>query len=235
MKTITIDDNRGILELMQHILKKIDPNGQHFFADNAAEALQIIEQENIRIIFLDIEMPEMSGADAARYMIETYGKIDIIFITAHSEYALLGHKLHCAAFVTKPFDECDILEAIEYLRLPVGSNKILNVRCNGQFTVTVNGEPLKFKRNLTYEMLAYLVYKNGAIVTNGELIAILWDGDPNKQDHLRKLVKDLRDSFAEKGIDDMLIRHRGSLGINMEEVGVDGDPDQIAELYGWLL
>ncbi len=235
MKTITIDDNRSILELMQHILNQIAPNGKHFFADNAEEALQIIERERIRIIFLDIEMPEMSGADTARYLIRTYGKIDIIFITGHTEYAMLGHELHCAAFVTKPFDEHDILEALEYLRLPVESDKILNVKCDRQFTVTAYGEPLQFKRSLTYEMLAYLVYKNGATVTNGELIGILWDGDPNKQDHLRKLVKDLRDSFGAMGIDDLLIRHRGSIGINMNEVSVEGDTDHIAELYGWLL
>ena len=235
MKTITVDDNRSILELMKHILNQINPSGNHFFADNAGDALNIIEQEHIHTVFLDIEMPGMSGADAARYLNGTYGKIDIIFITGHTEYAMLGHELHCAAFVTKPFDKRDILEALEYLRLPVEADKVLNVKCDGQFTVKAYGEPLQFKRNLTYEMLAYLVYKKGATVTNGELIGILWDGDPNKQDHLRKLVKDLRDCFGEKEIDDLLIRHRGSIGINMNEVSVDGDPDQLADLYGWLL
>lgn len=234
MKTITIDDNRNILELMQHIMNRIDPNGKHFFAETAAEALKTIERERIRIVFLDIEMPEMSGADAARYLNEKYGKIDIIFITGHSEYALLGHKLHCAAFVMKPFDEQDILEAIEYLRLPVESDKILNVRCDGQFTVTAYGEPIEFKRKLTYELLAYLVYKNGAIVTNGELIGVLWDGNPEKQDYLRKIVKDIRDCFSELGIDELVIRRRGSIGINMNEVSVKGDPNQLVELYGWL-
>ena len=234
MRTITIDDNPSILWLMRHIMNKIDPNGKHFFADTAAEALQIIEQEHIRIVFLDIEMPEMSGADAARYLNGTYGKIDIIFITGHSEYAMLGHELHCAAFVTKPFDKQDILEALEYLRLPVESDKILTVYFDEQFSVEVYGKPLQFKRKLTYELLAYLVYKNGAIVTNGDLIGVLWDGNPDKQDHLRKLVKDLRDSFEEAGIDELLIRRRGSIGINMNEVSVKGDPDWFATLHHWL-
>ena len=43
MKTITIDDNPAILVLMRFILNKIDPEGSHFFADNAAEGLEIIE------------------------------------------------------------------------------------------------------------------------------------------------------------------------------------------------
>ena len=172
MKTITIDDNQNILELMRHIFNKIDPSGEHFFADTAADGLQIIDREHIRIVFLDIEMPVISGDHAAEYLIEKYGKIDIIFITGHSEYAMLGHKLHCAAFVTKPFDETDILESLEYLRLPLESKKILKVRCDGQFTVTAHGEPLQFKRQMTYELLTYLLYKNGVMV----ILARFWHG-----------------------------------------------------------
>ena len=234
MRTITIDDNRSILDLMRHILNKIDPKGRHFFADNAAEALQIIEREHIRIVFLDIEMSEMSGAEAARYLIGLYGKIDIIFITGHSEYAMLGHELHCAAFVTKPFDKQDILEALEYLRLPVESDKILTVHFEEPLVVEAYGEPLAFKRELSYVLLAYLVYRNGVIVPNGELIGVLWDGDPDKQDYLRKLVKDIRDAFGELGIDELVIRRRGSIGINISEVSVKGDPDRIAALHDWL-
>ena len=147
---------------------------------------------------------------------------------------MLGHELHCAAFVTKPFDKQDILEALEYLRLPVESDKILTVHFEEPLVVEAYGEPLAFKRDLSYVLLAYLVYRNGAIVPNGELIGVLWDGDPDKQDYLRKLVKDIRDAFGELGIDELVIRRRGSIGINISEVSVKGDPDRIAALHDWL-
>ena len=75
MKTITIDDNKAILDLMRFILNKIDPNGMHFFADSAEKGLEVIENEGVRIIFLDIEMPDMPGDDAARYLNDKYKKI----------------------------------------------------------------------------------------------------------------------------------------------------------------
>ena len=57
MKTITIDDNPSVLSLMQYILNKIDPNGTHYFAENARKGISLIEENEIRLVFLDIEMP----------------------------------------------------------------------------------------------------------------------------------------------------------------------------------
>ena len=218
MKTITIDDNQAILELMRFILNKIDPNGTHYFFCSAEKGFEIIDSEGVRIVFLDIEMPGMTGDAAARFLNDRYKKIDIIFITGHTEYALVGHRLHCCAFVTKPFDENDIREALEYLRLPVDLDKALQVRCGKSFSVFANGNPFQFERKLTMELFAYLIYKNGAIATNGELIGILWDGNPEKQDLLRKHIKDMRDCFEAIGAEDVLIKKRGSIGADMLKI-----------------
>ena len=235
MKTITIDDNPAILDLMRFILHKIDPNGSHFFADSAAEGLEIIEKQGIRIVFLDIEMPDLTGEDVARRLNERYGLIDLIFITGHSEYALVGHKLHCAAFVTKPFGEMDIVEALKYLRLPPESEKKLIIRCSEPFGVFFDGEPLQFERGLTGELLAYLVYKNGAMCTNGDLLGIFWEGNPEKQERLRKHVKDLRDRLEERGIGEVLVKKRGSIGLNMKKLTLEGSPSELPEQFGWFV
>ena len=235
MKTITIDDSPAILDLMRFILNKIDPEGSHFFADNAAEGLEIIESQGIRIVFLDIEMPDLTGEDAARLLNERYGMIDLIFITGHSEYALIGHQLHCAAFVTKPFGEKDIAEALKYLRLPAWSPNAIVIRCSEPFGAFFNGEPLQFERGLTAELLAYLVYKNGAIATNGELVGIFWEGNPEKQDRLRKYIKDLRDRFEERGMGEVLVKKRGSIGLNMKKLSLEGSPSELPEQFGWFV
>ena len=53
MKTITIDDNPSILNLMRFIMNKIAPEGSHFFVSSAEEGFSLIEREGIRIVFLD--------------------------------------------------------------------------------------------------------------------------------------------------------------------------------------
>lgn len=97
-------------------MNRIAPSGSHYFVDSAEEGFALIEKENIRIIFLDIEMPNISGDEAAKYLIAKYQNIDVIFITGHMEYAMMGHRLHCSSFITKPFDEDDIKEALKWLR-----------------------------------------------------------------------------------------------------------------------
>ncbi len=235
MKTITIDDNKSILDLMKYIMYKIDPSGSHYFVTSAEEGFAVIGKEDIRIVFLDIEMPDISGVEAARYLQNIYQKIDLIFITGHSEYALVGHKLHCSSFVTKPFDEEDIIEALKWLRVPVESEKKLKVRCSGSFAVFEGEHPFRFDRRLTTELFAYLVYKNGAFATNGEIIAVFWEGNNDKKDLLRKYIKDMRDCFGRIGAENVLIRMKGSIGLNMSEIDLEGDPEELVEQFGWFV
>ena len=82
---------------------------------------------------------------------------------------------------------------------------------------------------------AAINYKNGALATNGELIGVMWYGDPDKQNLLRKHVKDLRDRFEEIDAEDVLIKKRGSIGINMKKITVEGDTSAIVQQFGWIL
>ena len=141
-------------------------------------------------------MPNISGIETAKFLNDKYRDIDVIFITGHTEYAMVGHKLHCSSFVTKPFDENDIAEALKWLRNPIKSEKVLKVRCGGHFAVFADNKPSRFDRRLTYELFAYLIYKNGAFATNGEIITVFWGGNVDKQALLRKHIKDMRDCFG---------------------------------------
>ena len=65
----------------------------------------------------------------------------------------------------------------------------------GDFELFVDGKPVEFKYSRTKEVVAVLVSRRGAQVTNGEIIASLWedDGDPvKKASYLRNLRQDLR-------------------------------------------
>ena len=235
MRTITIDDNPSILNRMKYIMNRIDPSGSHFFVSSAEEGFALIEKEDIRIVFLDIEMPNVSGDEAAKYLITKYRKIDVIFITGHMEYAMTAHRLHCSSFITKPFDEDDILEALRWLRNPAESGALIKVRCKGHFAIFAGDKPFRFDRKLTTELFAYLVYKNGAFATNGEIIAVFWDGNIEKQALLRKYIKDMRDCFSRIGAEKVLIKMKGGIGVNMSEIELDGDPSLLAEQFGWLV
>ena len=165
MITLTIDDAQSTLNLMQFILNRIDPTGKHFFTLSAQEGFDILQKEKIQVVFLDIEMPDISGEEVAEWLSAQYPDTNLIFITGHPEYAMLGHKFHCSSFVSKPFGEDEIRESLKWLRVRVDLGKPLKIRCP-KFALFSNGQAVSFNYTKTMELVAYLVYKEGAIVTN---------------------------------------------------------------------
>lgn len=233
MITVFVDDNENARLMMERLLNNIDPDGTHYFADSAQGGLKFLENEKIDVIFLDIEMPGINGIEAAHYVEAKYPKTNIIFVTGHPEYARDALRVYCSGFVEKPFDEDDLKDVLKHLRYPLKQKDQLVVRCRGHFAVFLNGEQFTFKRKLTNELFAYLVYKNGAMSTNGDLLGILWGGDPNKGDFLRQLVKDMRDAFENAGITNIVVKRHGSIGLNTEAYKLDGDASSLNDEFQW--
>ena len=212
MITLSVDDQQEVTNLMKKMLTKIDPNGTHLTAANMDEAFSLLSDE-VQIIFLDIEMPGISGLEAAE---------------------LLAHSVHPSGFLAKPVDEQDILREITHLRYPIEDVKSqIRVRCS-PFAVFVGDKLLGFKSDRTVELFAYLVYRNGAICTNGELLGVLWEGDTDRNGRLRQLIMDMRDCFREIGAENIIIKKYGKIGINTDLIEIDGDTARIAEEYIWF-
>ena len=238
MITVTADDNAAVLKIMRVLLGRIDPEGKHFTADTAAKAISLVETEKPDVIFLDIEMPGISGLEAAYRLSERFPRLNIIFITGHSEYALEAHEVYCSGFLCKPVNENDIRRALAHLRFPVEtenkpSSKRVTVRCGSSFGVFVDGKPLRFKREKTAEMFAYLVWKNGGICTNSELLTALWCGDIEKQGFLRQLVLDMKRTFESVGISGIAEKSRGSIRLDPDIYEATGSTDTLPAMFGW--
>ncbi|MBP0987732.1 MAG: response regulator [Oscillospiraceae bacterium] len=234
MRTITIDDNQSVLDSMRHIMQNLDPDGTHYYALSAEEGIRIVRRHRIDIAFLDMEMPGMSGDETMYYLRDNTPEMDIVIITGHPEYALLGHRMHCSGFVTKPFDEADIIEALQWLRKPVALNKSLKINCTNGFTVESRSGILSFQKKLTQQIFAYLCYKNGISASNDELLTVFYDGDITKQDQLRKYTKDMRDTLSGVGAEDVLNKKRGEIGVFMDKIETVGELSSLPEYYGWI-
>ena len=79
---------------------------------SAVEALEIVHQQEIDVIFLDIQMPDLTGIELAR-VIETSGSRGprIIFTTAFNQYALDGFRVDALDYLLKPFNYEEFLRA----------------------------------------------------------------------------------------------------------------------------
>ncbi len=179
-------------------------------------------------------MSGINGLETAQEIQKRFPKLNIVFITGHPEYALQAHGLFPSGFLTKPIDELDIMTAIKNLRFPIDMPKSpVSVTCS-PFGVFVDGEPFDFRRDRTIELFAFLVYKNGTYCTSGELLGILWDGSPDKDGHLRQLVKDMRDCLKDIGADTLILKKYGKIAIDIKAIDYTGNLPDIADEFGWI-
>lgn len=108
---IIIDDESKAIELLRERLDILFPNmeiaGSYTDWKKGIEALKIAPPD---ILFLDVSMPEKTGLDILRLFPTV--SFQIIFITAHSDYALQAIKLSAIGYVLKPIDDFELSFAV---------------------------------------------------------------------------------------------------------------------------
>ena len=201
MKIVAVDDELMMLEDLVDTIHKVRPEAQVDSFQFPSKLLEFVKQtDTIDIAFLDVEMPKMNGIETAKEIKKIFPKVNIIFVTGYDKYMKDAFALHSSGYVTKPFTEQSIRKELDNLRNPLTEEVPtgLAAQCFGTFEITMDGEPLKFERSKTKEMLAYLVDRHGASVTSGELCAVLWedkDVDKGTNHYLQVLKKDLIDTL----------------------------------------
>ncbi|PZR32443.1 MAG: DNA-binding response regulator [Azospira oryzae] len=96
---IAVDDEAKALEVIKSHLHKVpflQPQG--FFTD-ALAAITFIQQHPVDVLFLDIQMPDITGTQFARLIGD---KAQVIFTTAYSDYAVEGFELRALDYLVKP-------------------------------------------------------------------------------------------------------------------------------------
>lgn len=153
--------------------------------------------------------------------------INIIFATGYVDYREDAFDMHASGYLMKPITTEKIRKELDNLRHPVPASAANRVRFHtfGNFEVFIDEQPVKFKYELTKEMLAYLVDRNGVYCTNGEIMAQLW-GDEQHASYLSNLKKDLIDRFRQKGCQDVIDSGWNKLRI------VTGKTD--CDYYDWM-
>jgi FixJ family two-component response regulator len=108
-----IDDDPDIRAAMQRLLETVGLRAELFAA--AQDFLQRKMPEVPSCLVLDLRLPGMSGLEVQRRLIEAGVKIPIIFITAHGDIptSVRAMKSGAVEFLTKPFRDKDLLDAIE--------------------------------------------------------------------------------------------------------------------------
>lgn len=99
IKCAIIDDNPLALEIIESYLSKLDDAQNVFSSSKPIEALNKLTNEKIDLVFLDIQMPNLTGLELIRTL---QNPPQVIFTTAYSEYAVDGFDLNATDYLVKP-------------------------------------------------------------------------------------------------------------------------------------
>ena len=221
MMIFAVDDEPNALEILCRAITEAAPEAEIRFFDRASEALAAAENGVIPdVLFADGDMPGMGGVELAKRLKLRCPNLNVVFATGYDDYMRDALSLHASGYLKKPILAEDIRNELENLRHPVAQpGKRVRFQTFGNFEVFIDGKPVVFAREKTKEYLAYLVDR-GTVCTSEQIAAAVWE-DTVSSSYLRKLRKDLFDTFRAAGCDEILIRRWNQHGIHTEMVECD--------------
>lgn len=107
---LIVDDEQPAIDILAHYISQTPFLHLAAATTNPIEGLQIVNEQKVDLIFLDIQMPELSGLDFIKAI---HGKARVILTTAYSEFALESYELDVVDYLLKPIRFPRFLQAVQ--------------------------------------------------------------------------------------------------------------------------
>lgn len=114
LKAIIVEDEKSSRDILRNYLIKYCPNvtllGE---AENIDKALELIRNNELDLVFLDVEMPYGNAFD----LLDRVGdrQFETVFVTAYNQYALEALNAHASSYLLKPISIDKLIEAVDYV------------------------------------------------------------------------------------------------------------------------
>lgn len=113
IKCLAIDDEPIALEKLGSYIDKIPYLELSAACESAADALEVMKNEEIDAVFVDINMPDLNGLDFVRSLASPPM---VVFTTAYAKYAVESYKVRAIDYLLKPFDFIDFERTVGNLK-----------------------------------------------------------------------------------------------------------------------
>ncbi|WP_341226731.1 LytTR family DNA-binding domain-containing protein [uncultured Arcticibacterium sp.] len=108
--SVIVDDESAAIKVLENYIKRLSFVENVASFSNPVEALTFVNENDIDMVFLDINMPHLTGFS---FMDMLKGDTKIVLTTAYSEYAIDGYKYDVVDYLTKPIPFDDFLRAVQ--------------------------------------------------------------------------------------------------------------------------
>ncbi|SES30648.1 response regulator [Salisediminibacterium halotolerans] len=207
MNILLVDDEELALGYMENLLLRTEEAANVYKFSDPMQAKKIIEFNHVDVLFLDIEMAELNGFELADYYQKSDPNIDVVFVTAHREFALDAFELDAADYLVKPvrFERlCNTMERLKKrkkrMERTASENKLyLNIKNGTALGYGINQtEEVAWRTTKARELFFYLLHHYNEKVSKAEIIEAMWHDQDIKKAfsqlyttiyHIRKELK----------------------------------------------
>lgn len=239
---MVVDDEWPALEQMQQLLRPCAQIGEIHLYDNPREAFKAAVTLKPDVLFLDIQMPELSGLAFAEKLLPHSPVTNIVFVTAYRNYAVEAFELAAVDYLLKPVDPSRLSKAWSKLTGRLGADRDrspsapqaagsgIELQCLGSYELKGPQGPVKWTTQKAGELFAYLWFRR-----EGAVGVILNDVFPQSnyekgKQYLHTTVYQIRKTLKNSGLGDQIEITFNRENYKLESSGLSSD----AEKFGTL-
>lgn len=243
MKAMVVDDE---ILTAEHICRLLRNAGVEVLGSysNPFEVLEKIELLKPNVLFLDIEMPEMSGLELAE-RIHTRGyECEIVFITAYNQYVIEAFSVNALDYLLKPVMAEGVFRAVERVNKrrmigcsfkPSGGSNKIRVSLFGRFLVYAGDdkEPIHWMTAKCAEVFAFMLLQiKEKEVSKWKLMEAVWpEKDKEKSDiNLRSTISRLNKTLRENALGISLVSTGNAYQLIYKDMDVEVDAFELERL-----
>ncbi len=115
-KALIVDDEYPARQELRHILSEIEEVEVVGEAVNGVEAKMLVEALDYSVIFLDIQMPGLTGLELGKLIQGQEHPPAVIFVTAYDDYAIRAFEVNAIDYLLKPFSEERVQQSVEKVK-----------------------------------------------------------------------------------------------------------------------
>lgn len=212
MQAIIVDDEPLALQRLERLLKEFNGIKIVKTFQDPRKALQFVSNQEIDIVFLDIDMPEVNGMMLADKLLHKKPDISLVFVTAYNEYAVEAFELNALDYLLKPVQKERLAKTLSRMlkgeqkpkiKQEVIETKMLCLFQHISYTnPSIGTKKISWRTMKAQELFAYLVQNRGRTVHREALIDLLWpNSDLEKAiPHLHTTIYQIRSTIKKHGL-----------------------------------
>ena len=237
MRAIIVDDERLSLDYFERLLDERPEVTLVATYTDPHQALAGIEELEPDVVFLDIEMPEITGIQLAE-QIQTFSpRTKIVFVTAYREYAIQAFDLNASDYLLKPIQKDRLQKTIgrlmEGIAEPIAQTSqptLGQICCFSSLRFQMADEErahleVKWRTAKSKELFAFLLHHRQKPIRKDHILDVIWTGDdPRKSvSQLYSTIYQLRKLMEKLGVPVTINSHNNSYLLNLHGTPVDAE------------